>query len=208
MMFMEGNKPSISDFTGGFDPGMATSKVQTMINRGVQMILPVAGPQTGDVTGLIAANKMIGEVFAFGVDTDQSYVYKPETIMGSAVKGVYSGTSYALKALLEDGKTNAFSEFTYDMKPPAPTVDGRMPAKTTEPQNIYDVKKYLFGLRNELMATYEKQGSSHTDALAKANSRTLPTGFVPSHTSAIDLTQDPFYQRAEKIVAAESGFGK
>lgn len=196
-VFMDGKGPSISDFTGGFDPGMATSKVQKMINDGVQMILPVAGPQTGDVTGIIAANKKIGDVFAFGVDTDQSLVYNPNAIMGSAVKGIYAATSFAIDALKKDPNHAAFPSFTY-------TMNG-------------DAKHYFDDLKTRLKGNYIKGGMAENDAEFKASVRTMPTGFVPSAPNvSLNLRANDIYTKAIEALREdsannkfdESGFGK
>ena len=193
MVFSDGNGPSKSDFTGGFDPGMATSKVQDMImNKGVQMILPVAGPQTGDVAGVIAANKKVGEVFGFGVDTDQSKVYNPSTLLGSAVKGIYAATSYAIDALNKNPNHSIFPSFGQAMMAPSSTD----PAKT-----------YLNDLKTKLIAKYIKDGMSQKDAEFTAMVRTMPTGFAPSsvYRPAIDLNTNSVYVAALAASAIESG---
>lgn len=187
MMFYNGNKPSLDDFTGSFDAGAATAKVQAMVDKGAQLILPVAGPQTGDVTGIIAATKNAGKVFAFGVDTDQSLVYNPDYLLGSAVKGIYAASSFAIDALKKNPNHAPFGNFNYNM-----TNDSAGEAKT-----------YFAKLKSDLTDRYKKQGMSQADAEYKAKVKTMPTGFVPSssYRGITSIETDAIYQTALHDVA-------
>ena len=192
MMFYKGSKPSLDDFTGSFDAGAATAKVQSMVDRGAQLILPVAGPQTGDVTGIIAATKNAGNVFAFGVDTDQSLVYNPDYILGSAVKGIYAASSFAIDALKKNPNHDPFGNFNYNM--------------TNDSSN--EAKNYFAQLKSDLKARYIKEGMTEADAEFKASVKTMPTGFVPSSSyrgiGATTIEKDSIYTDALTNVASLS----
>ena len=115
MVYADGNRPSKKDFTGSFDAGKGTDISTYLIeHEHAQMILPVAGPQTGDVAGVIASTGNKGNVFVFGVDVDQSKVYNADYFLGSAIKGIYVSNAYALDELKKNSKRLKFD--TFDMK--------------------------------------------------------------------------------------------
>lgn len=158
MIFASGTKASKADFTGSFDSGAATSSVTNLItHEHVQMILPVAGPQTGDVAGVIASTGNIGKVFTFGVDVDQSKVYNSDYFLGSAIKGVYVSNAYAIdelkKATIAKSVHKSFPAFNM--------------ALTTE----RSFSTFVTDLRGKLKGHYTK---AQIDVMVK------PTGFVPS----------------------------
>lgn len=126
-----------------------------MVNNGVRMILPVAGVQTADVVNVLGTNALKGKAFTFGVDVDQSKVYNPEFFLGSALKGIYASTSYAIEELRHNPSRQEFPQFGLQSIAQHP-----------------DVQKYLDDLKSNLI----KHGASPFDAYVK----TLPTGFAPS----------------------------
>ena len=104
-------KASPKDFSGSFDAGSGTDIATYYVNQHVQMILPVAGPQTGDVAGVIASTGNKGKVFTFGVDVDQSKVYNSDYFLGSAIKGIYVSNAFALSELLNKTNTGVHAPF-------------------------------------------------------------------------------------------------
>ena len=157
-------RASLKDFTGSFDAGKGTDIAASLVNDGAQMILPVAGPQTGDVAGIIASTGNKGKVFSFGVDVDQSKVYNPDYFLGSAIKGLYVSDAFALSELAESTKTHtvhkSFPQFNMALSNPKLS-------KNTE--FITFTKK----LRAKLEAT-NKYSKEEIDVMLK------PTGFAPS----------------------------
>ncbi|MCK5788356.1 MAG: BMP family ABC transporter substrate-binding protein, partial [Chlamydiia bacterium] len=155
-IFYKGNRASKKDFTYSFDAGQGTAISQKYINNGAQMILPVAGPQTGDVIGVIASNSKRGKVYAIGVDVDQSKVYNPDYLMGSAIKGVYISTAYAIKKLKDRTSTpiKLFSKFDLKLV------------------NDSDFKSFQTSMKKTLV--------SHGKTSIEAENIIKPTGFVPS----------------------------
>ena len=155
-IFFEGTKASKKDFTYSFDAGKGTSISQKFIDDGAQMILPVAGPQTGDVIGVIASNSKKGDVFAIGVDVDQSKVYNPDYLMGSAIKGVYISTAFAIEKLKNRTATTIEPFKKFNLKLDDDT----------------EFKKFQDSMKKELI----KLGKTP----AEAKNIIKSTGFVPS----------------------------
>ena len=153
MLFTSGTKASITDFTGSFDAGKGTDISTFLINKGAQMILPVAGPQTGDVAGVIATTGNKGNVFTFGVDVDQSKVYNSDYFLGSAIKGIYVSNAYALDQLKKNLVKKPFPQFNMKLK--------------KEPSFIEFTKQMKIDLKKE-----------YSDDEIKTMLK--PTGFVPS----------------------------
>ena len=65
-----------ADYTNsGFAAGDGRVKADHLVSEGADVILPVAGPQTADVLGAIAASNRADEIKTIGVDNDQSKLY-------------------------------------------------------------------------------------------------------------------------------------
>ena len=161
----DSGKASKKDFTGSFDAGSGTDISTDLINKGVQMILPVAGPQTGDVAGVIASSGKKGDVFTFGVDVDQSKVYNSDYFLGSAIKGIYVSNSYALNVLskLKEGKQRSkFPKFSMKLA----DINNK-----TEDSRAF--REFTKSLKADL-----KKSKIYTDD--DINVMLKPTGFAPS----------------------------
>ncbi len=103
-VFVEGNQPSKSDFSQDFNPGSATDLSKRLINNGAQVVMAVAGPQTADFIGA-ALSTGRNNIYAIGVDTDQSQAYDPTLMIGSALKGIDLSTTLALEDLFNSNGT-------------------------------------------------------------------------------------------------------
>ena len=160
MLFAGGKKASKKDFTGSFDAGKGTDISTFLINNGAQMILPVAGPQTGDVAGVIASTGHKGDVFTFGVDVDQSKVYNSDYFLGSAIKGIYISNAYALSELEKKHDHLKFEPFNMKFED-----DPSFASFTTK-------------LKKKLLKTHS---GPDVDVMLKT------TGFAPSSTMPSDL---------------------
>ena len=68
-----GSKPE-DYFSGSFDPGKGKAMAQKLLAKGADVILPVAGPQTGDTLDAIKEKK--SNALVVGVDTDQVKQYE------------------------------------------------------------------------------------------------------------------------------------
>ena len=97
-VFAEGSKPSSKDFSGGFDPGLATGLSTKYLNKGAQIILSVAGPQSADTVGAIKRFQK-ANTFVIGPDTDQSLIYDPKIVLGSMMKGIADATTDTLNKI-------------------------------------------------------------------------------------------------------------
>ena len=178
MMFADTkkNKASIKDFTGSFDSGKATDIASFYIeHQKSQMILPVAGPQTGDVVGVIASTNNKGKVFTFGVDVDQSKVYKSDYFLGSAIKGIYASNAFALNQL---------------QKKPSPKFElfNMALANKTGPFKTF--------IETNLKPKLEKRyTASEIKVMIK------PTGFSPSATMSTSVEMDKLYVEAQGYVS-------
>lgn len=117
-VFADGNAPSSKDFTNSFAPGDATALSSTYLDKGAQIIVSVAGPQTADTIGAIKEAGKVGKAYVIGPDTDQSLAYDPEVVLGSMMKGITASTVGALDAIKakEAGKvlTPEQAKFTDD----------------------------------------------------------------------------------------------
>ncbi|CAM9093969.1 BMP family ABC transporter substrate-binding protein [Mycoplasma todarodis] len=60
----------------GFSAGQGTPYANKLLQNGADIILPVAGPQTGDVISAINQNQKYSDVKIIGVDTDQALQYE------------------------------------------------------------------------------------------------------------------------------------
>ena len=170
-------KASASDFTGSFDSGKGTDIASNFIEKGAQMILPVAGPQTGDVVGVIASTGNKGKVFTFGVDVDQSEVYNPDYFLGSAIKGLYVSNSYALDELSKSGSK----------------LHDKFPVFNMALSNTTKFKAF-----SELLGKKLKATKRYTDEQIKVMLK--PTGFAPSAKMPITISSSDLYERAVRFV--------
>ncbi|NQZ65889.1 MAG: BMP family ABC transporter substrate-binding protein [Mycoplasmatales bacterium] len=97
-VFVTGDQPSINDFSSDFNPGSATDLSKALIRNGAQVVMAVAGPQTADFIGA-ALGTGRDNIYAIGVDTDQSQAYDATHMIGSALKGIDTSTTLALEDL-------------------------------------------------------------------------------------------------------------
>ena len=178
MVFADGgSKASNKDFTGSFDAGSGTDISSALINKGVQMILPVAGPQTGDVAGVIASTGNKGNVFTFGVDVDQSKVYNSDYFLGSAIKGIYVSNAYALHVLKNGAVHGKFDTFNM--------------ALTKDPQSDFNL--FTKNLGDKLRAS-KRYTNDDIDVMLK------PTGFAPSSIMPSTIKGEDVYLKAIQFV--------
>ena len=175
MIFAGGERASLKDFTGSFDAGAGTDISSDLIGKGVQMILPVAGPQTGDVAGVIASTGNKGKVFTFGVDVDQSKVYNSDYFLGSAIKGIYVSNAYALNELKKPGVHKSFPQFKMSLTTNA------------------NFKKFTDKLRIDLTKS-GRYTKSTIDVMLK------PTGFAPSTIMPTTILASNIYTKAVTYV--------
>ena len=183
MVFAGGKKASKKDFTGSFDAGGGTDISTYLIeHEHAQMILPVAGPQTGDVAGVIASTGNKGKAFVFGVDVDQSKVYNADYFLGSAIKGIYVSNAYALDALKKDHERASFP--TFDMKL----------------ANTPDFSSFTSRLYSSL-----KKSGKYLESDIK--NMLKPTGFVPSSSDEMKMSKvaniiaEDIYIKAKEYMA-------
>ncbi len=171
-IFAYGEKASEHDFTQGFAPGLATSLSKDYIKQGANVIMPIAGPQTGDTIGVIASEKKQGKVYVIAPDTDQSATYDPKYLMGTAIKGVYAASLYALTAITKNPGLKPFKLFkTSDMND----------------ANFEGWSEFIKKTRNKLSIAKENDYS--------IKSKTMVTGFLPSEW----LTKDYKLKRPVEV---------
>lgn len=110
-----------NDFSNSFEAGAGKAIANQFINLGVRAIMPVAGPQTGDVVEAIKEAKKQGTVFAIGVDVDQSATYGG-IVIGSAVKGLAEATKTTLELINKNDANNKPADRLYELKDNTNTV--------------------------------------------------------------------------------------
>lgn len=110
-----------NDFSNSFEAGAGKAIANQFINLGVRAIMPVAGPQTGDVVEAIKEAKKQGTVFAIGVDVDQSATYGG-IVIGSAVKGLAEATKTTLELINKNDANNKPADRLYELKDNTDTV--------------------------------------------------------------------------------------
>lgn len=103
------------DFSNSFEAGGGKAIAKQFINLGVRAIMPVAGPQTGDVVETIKEAKKQGTVFAIGVDVDQSATYGG-IVIGSAVKGLSEATKSTLELIANADQNHKPADKIYELK--------------------------------------------------------------------------------------------
>ena len=176
-------KASSKDFSGSFDAGSGTDIATYYVNQNAQMILPVAGPQTGDVAGVIASTGNKGKVFTFGVDVDQSKVYNSDYFLGSAIKGIYVSNAFALSELLDKTNTGVHAPFKQFNMNFADT-------------NVH-FKTFVSGLYKKL-TSLNKYTESEIKVMLK------PTGFAPSASMESSIILDEIYIMAKTFVKGKN----
>ncbi len=93
----------------GFAAGKGTSYAEKLLNEGADVILPVAGPQTGDVISAINQNQNHSDVKIVGVDTDQSkqYIADSNKFLTSIIKNLALAIEKVWKKSIDpSGHTN------------------------------------------------------------------------------------------------------
>lgn len=100
----EGDLPPIdfvkleNQFTGNFDQASPASKALngTLVDKGANIIFPVAGPQTSDTISALQSKGTNGKVI--GVDTDQAlqYTESADYFLTSALKNIVDSVNYML----------------------------------------------------------------------------------------------------------------
>lgn len=106
-MVYVGDTPSKLDFSGGFGVDnagkgpQATTITEKLLEKGADVIFPVAGPQIQLVVKAIQRKQTATKVI--GVDGDQKAAYGYDEIIGSALKHLQKDILAALDAYYKGG---------------------------------------------------------------------------------------------------------
>lgn len=89
-------------FSGSFEVGKGKSISQKLLSKGADVILPVAGPQTGDTLAAIKEKK--SNALVVGVDTDQVKQYSDHsnTFLTSILKNMDLAVTRSLKHIFSE----------------------------------------------------------------------------------------------------------
>ncbi|MGL5268361.1 MAG: BMP family ABC transporter substrate-binding protein [Spiroplasma sp.] len=101
-----------NQFTGNFDQSSRESKAlnSILVEKGTNVIFPVAGPQTSDTLLALKQGKQNGKVV--GVDTDQQLQYKESAdyFLTSALKNINGSVKYMLWRAINYDETEAHNK--------------------------------------------------------------------------------------------------
>ena len=164
-IFANGSQfPTTAEITNSFAPGIAAVNLsKAYIQAGAQVIMSVAGAQTGNTVTAIKEHEQNnpstkGKLFVIGPDTDQSLVFDPNIVLGTAVKGIAAATIDGLNRIYGINGASFGNTPNIDY-----VYNSKKIAGTPPPVNIADLGKETVGF---LPSKAELTGSKAADTAA------------------------------------------